>query len=83
MAQCSILSICSSYVYTSDCSIDRIFCYVFSNSVTGESSLDRFTCGLGGKAVLPHIIATIPPMLQHGMPTFVTIVVSLTKSAFT
>jgi len=36
-----------------------------SNPVTGESSLDRFTCGLGGKAVLPHIIATIPPMLQH------------------
>jgi len=36
-----------------------------SNSVTGESSLDRFTCGLGGKAVLPHIISTIPPMLQH------------------
>lgn len=36
-----------------------------SNTVTGESSLDRFTCGLGGKAVLPHIISTIPPMLQH------------------
>lgn len=36
-----------------------------SNPVTGESSLDRFTCGLGGKAVLPHIISTIPPMLQH------------------
>jgi len=36
-----------------------------SNPVTGESSLDRFTCGLGGKTVLPHIIATIPPMLQH------------------
>ena len=38
---------------------------VDSNPVTGESSLDRFTCGLGGKAVLPHIISTIPPMLQH------------------
>jgi len=36
-----------------------------SNPVTGESSLDRFTCGLGGKTVLPHIISTIPPMLQH------------------
>jgi len=36
-----------------------------SNPVTGESSLDRFTCGLGGKVVLPHIISTIPPMLQH------------------
>lgn len=38
---------------------------VDSNPVTGESSLDRFTCGLGGKAVLPHIISTIPQMLQH------------------
>jgi len=38
---------------------------VDSNAVTGESSLDRFTCGLGGKAVLPHIISTIPPMLAH------------------
>ena len=36
-----------------------------SNPVTGESSLDRFTCGLGGKAVLPHIIALLPPMLQN------------------
>jgi len=36
-----------------------------SNPVAGESSLDRFACGLGGKAVLPHITATIPPMLQH------------------
>eukprot|EP00111_Clytia_hemisphaerica_P019077 TCONS_00056356-protein len=36
-----------------------------SNPVAGESSLDRFTCALGGKAVLPHIIATIPPMLEH------------------
>ncbi|XP_065645184.1 importin-5 isoform X3 [Hydra vulgaris] len=36
-----------------------------SNSVIGESSLDRFTCGVGGKAVLPHIISTLPPMLQH------------------
>jgi len=36
-----------------------------SNPVTGESSLDRLTCALGGKVVLPHIISTIPPMLQH------------------
>jgi len=36
-----------------------------SNPVTGESSLDRFTCGLGGKAVLPHIIHHLPPMLQN------------------
>jgi hypothetical protein len=36
-----------------------------SNPVAGESSLDRFACGLGGKAVLPLIIETLPPMLQH------------------
>jgi len=34
-----------------------------SSPVTGESSLDRFTCGLGGKAVLPIIIQRIPKML--------------------
>ena len=45
----------------------------FSNPVTGESSLDRFTCALGGKAVLPHIIATIPPMLQHGKVLILTL----------
>ncbi|CAH3175486.1 unnamed protein product [Porites lobata] len=36
-----------------------------SNSVAGESSLDRLACGLGGKAVLPHIIVTVPQMLQN------------------
>lgn len=37
-----------------------------SNSVAGESSLDRLACGLGGKTVLPHIIVTVPQMLQNG-----------------
>lgn len=36
-----------------------------SNSVVGESSLDRFTCALGGKTILPHIISTVPSMLQQ------------------
>ena len=35
--------------------------FVDSNSVAGESSLDRLACGLGGKTVLPHIIVTVPP----------------------
>lgn len=37
-----------------------------SNSVAGESSLDRLACGLGGKTVLPHIIVSVPQMLQNG-----------------
>lgn len=40
--------------------------FVDSNSVAGESSLDRLACGLGGKTVLPHIIVTVPQMLQNG-----------------
>ena len=40
--------------------------FVNSNSVAGESSLDRLACGLGGKTVLPHIIVTVPQMLQNG-----------------
>ena len=35
------------------------------NNVIAESALDRLACGLGGKAVLPHIISTIPTMLSH------------------
>ena len=38
---------------------------VHSNAVAGESSLDRFACGIGGKAILPHIIATVPQLLQN------------------
>ncbi|XP_071950516.1 importin-5-like [Antedon mediterranea] len=36
-----------------------------TNAVTGESALDRFACGIGGKFILPHIIATVPQMLQN------------------
>ncbi|XP_065887453.1 importin-5-like isoform X2 [Dysidea avara] len=35
-----------------------------SNAVVGETSLDRLAIGLGGKAILPHVITNIPPMLQ-------------------
>lgn len=35
-----------------------------SNPVTGESSLDRFACGLGGKAVLPIIREKLEEMLK-------------------
>lgn len=35
------------------------------SNVIAESALDRLACGLGGKAVLPHIINTIPTMLRH------------------
>lgn len=35
------------------------------NNVIAESALDRLACGLGGKAVLPYIINTIPAMLSH------------------
>ena len=56
-----VLNICAR------CQIVEIFFLLFhSNPVAGESSLDRFACGVGGKTVLPHVIATIPPMLQHG-----------------
>ena len=40
--------------------------FLNSNSVAGESSLDRLACGLGGKTVLPHIIVSVPQMLQNG-----------------
>ncbi|XP_070538592.1 importin-5-like [Ptychodera flava] len=36
-----------------------------SNAIAGESALDRFACGIGGKTILPHIIANIPQMLQN------------------
>lgn len=35
------------------------------NNCIAESALDRLACGLGGKAVLPHILKTIPAMLSH------------------
>ncbi|XP_076804847.1 importin-5-like [Clavelina lepadiformis] len=36
-----------------------------ANNVCGENAIDRFACALGGKTILPHIMATIPPMLQN------------------
>lgn len=46
--------------------LTAVIVFVVSNSVAGESSLDRLACGLGGKTVLPHIIVTVPQMLQNG-----------------
>lgn len=34
------------------------------NNVIAESALDRLACGLGGKAVLSHIVSNISTMLQ-------------------
>ncbi|CAG2257042.1 IPO5 [Mytilus edulis] len=36
------------------------------NSIAAESALDRLACALGGKTMLPHILANIPQMLQNG-----------------
>lgn len=35
------------------------------NNVIAESALDRLACGLGGKAILPHIVSNIPTMLNN------------------
>ncbi|CRK99390.1 CLUMA_CG012554, isoform A [Clunio marinus] len=35
------------------------------NNVIAESALDRLACGLGGKAILPHIASNIPNMLNN------------------
>lgn len=35
------------------------------NNVIAESALDRLACGLGGKAILPHIIQLIPQMMNN------------------
>uniref|UniRef100_H2YPJ6 Importin N-terminal domain-containing protein n=1 Tax=Ciona savignyi TaxID=51511 RepID=H2YPJ6_CIOSA len=37
-----------------------------TNTVAGENAIDRFACALGGKTILPHIMSTVPPMLQNG-----------------
>ena len=34
-----------------------------STAIAGETALDRLANALGGKAILPHIIRTIPQML--------------------
>ncbi|KAK7090444.1 importin-5-like [Littorina saxatilis] len=36
-----------------------------SNAIAAESGLDRLACALGGKTMLPHIVATISTMLSH------------------
>lgn len=36
-----------------------------ANTVAGENALDRFACAVGGKTMLPHIMATVPTMLQN------------------
>lgn len=41
------------------------FVSLLSNAISGESALDRLACGLGGKTMLPHIIANIPQMLVN------------------
>ena len=38
---------------------------LFSNAVIGESSLDRMACSLGGKVILPLVIANVSQMLQN------------------
>jgi hypothetical protein len=35
------------------------------NNVIAESALDRLACGLGGKAILPHIVSNIPAMMNN------------------
>ena len=37
--------------------------FIGSNSIAGETALDRLATALGGKAVLPHIVKLIPSML--------------------
>lgn len=36
-----------------------------SNSVVAEAALDRMACGIGGKSILPHILSSLPTMLQN------------------
>lgn len=38
---------------------------VDSNPIAGENAIDRLACALGGPTILPHILATVPPMLQN------------------
>ena len=36
-----------------------------SNPITGESAMDRLACALGGKTMLPHILANVNQMLSN------------------
>ena len=49
-----------------------------SNAIAGETSLDRLANALGGKSVLPHIISSIPGMLQSGVCIYMYVCI-LTK----
>ena len=46
--------------------IPNLYFLPCSNAIAGETSLDRLANALGGKCVLPHIISSIPGMLQSG-----------------
>lgn len=39
--------------------------YFYSNTVVAESALDRLSCGLGGKTMMPHVEQNIPAMLSN------------------
>jgi hypothetical protein len=41
------------------------FFFSYSNTVVAESALDRLTCGLGGKTMMPHVEQNIPGMLSN------------------
>ncbi len=45
-----------------------IMCCVPSNAIAGETALDRLANALGGKAVLPHVVKLVPPMLLASKP---------------
>jgi hypothetical protein len=39
--------------------------FFYSNTVVAESALDRLSCGLGGKTMMPHVEQNIPGMLSN------------------
>jgi hypothetical protein len=43
---------------------DEVTCFC-SNTVVAESALDRLSCGLGGKTMMPHVEQNIPGMLSN------------------
>ena len=50
------------YFYGMTISLNN-FCY--SSMAFAESALDRLSCGLGGKTIMPHVGQNIPGMLSH------------------
>ena len=67
--QCSCACVSMVCVHSVRWSIVCVLPHTPSNAVAGETSLDRLANALGGKAVLPHIIANVPTMLQSGEST--------------